>query len=434
MGLEASQGDRGFECAAGAAIQREKNMRARAGVRLIAAAVAAVVAGGLGRPANGDVTSTFSGFAPNVAQNAAASFEDPPLGTSGSLAINPADASTLYINNRAASQTASTPGNGGVFPFDRATGTQVSNSSGPIRLGSNVMTWTASADPKASVFGNDGALYVAFSNTPAIYRITDPQSDTPAGTKILGNYSNATSDDDPASLARIPTGFGLAGYSTNDILLFDSGIDANNVSAVVAVHADGSDGTTPHILWQRATAAASGIYGATSPGDGYAYWINTAPEHNTIDGADRVSLYRVKGDGVVQTIGLNLPDGVTLAQADEAMTINPADGSIWFTQVDPNGATTDNRTMLRVDAANLAATSDPNAFLADVAVEFTATGFNLGLNGLTFTPDGTRLYASTPTGTDKIWAFDVTPGAVPEPAALSLLALGGLPLLTRRRR
>jgi hypothetical protein len=417
-----------------------KLKRRRGGSGLLLAGGIAAMGCLLPQVARADITSTFDNFAPNVVANPAASFADPPLGTSGSLAFDPnSPATTLYITNRANYSATTT---GGVYPWNPSTQTRISNSSGPIQLGPNVMSWSASnADPKTTVVGSDGTLYVGMTYSAAIYKITNPLSDNPVGTKILGNYNNTTGDDDPATIARMPGTFGLAGYTANDLVLFDSEVDQTaapdaGFPAVVAVHSDGSDGTNPHIVWQGASPPSGGLYGDTNPVDGYAYWINSTPETNSVGGSDHLSIYRVNGNGVRQTIGLNLPAGDTLTTVDEALAINPADGSVWIVQNDPDdttAGTTDNRTVLRLDTSTLSATSDPNAFLGDLTTEFTASHFNLGLNGFRFSPDGTRLYASTPTGTDKIWAFDVTPGNVPEPASLSLLALGGIAMLRRRR-
>jgi len=65
------------------------------------------------------------------------------------------------------------------------------------------MTWSDPSDPKANLVGNDGSLYVGFSFGAAIYKISNPLSDAPTATKVLGNYNNS-GDDDPASLARMP--------------------------------------------------------------------------------------------------------------------------------------------------------------------------------------------------------------------------------------
>jgi hypothetical protein len=411
----------------------ESEMRSRSKI-ITAAAVGAL---GLMLPnvTQADITSTFDNFAPNVAVDNAASFNDSPLGGTGQVTIDPNNPDTLYLVNRAA------PTTGGLYPFSASSQTRISNGSGPIQIGSATpMTWTSGTDPYSAVVGHDGSVYMSFLVSAGVYKIANPLSDTPVVTKLMGNYNNVptTGDDDLAGIGRMPAGFGLAGYSSNDLVLIDDGMDADGHNAIVAMHSDGSDGTSPHVVWQTSTNSVAGtIHGATSEKDGYVYWINTVPEHNTINGNDYVSMYRVKGDGVLQTIGLSLPAGITLTSADDPIAINPADGSIWLadasTPTGPDGTATDFRTMLRIDPSALTTSSDPNQFVASAATEFTATGFNLGVNGLGFTPDGSKLYAGTPTGTDKIWVFDVTPNSVPEPASLSLLALGGIAMLRRRR-
>ncbi|HZZ43320.1 MAG TPA: dockerin type I repeat-containing protein [Tepidisphaeraceae bacterium] len=377
---------------------------------LMIAATAALLIAPFGlRTASADLTTTFdpNSFATDISYNAAASFADTGVGGTGPLAFDPNNPDTLFIVNRAAS----TPtGGGGAFPFSISTQHRISNTAGPIFLGSTLLgiTWTSVSEPYDAVVGNDGSLYLEFVGTAAVYKVANPLSDTPAVTKILGNY-NLSGDDDPQGLFRMPASFGAAGYTSNDLIVLDDGLDANNVNAVVAVHADGSDGTAPKIIWKSpgATPSTTSIHGAVDPNSGFVYFISTATQQTSIDGTNYVYLSRVKGDGILQTIGLKLPTGVTLANSDDPIAVNPVDGSVWLAEsITLNGSTTA-RNMLRVDTNYLTATSDSNTFLANTTLEFTATtGFNLGVNSLTFTNDGKELYAGTPDGTDKIYVFN----------------------------
>jgi hypothetical protein len=389
---------------------------------LLAAAALAAAAATLGSPlaARADTGSTFSNFAADISLNDAGSFLLAPLGGTGPLVIDPNNPDTLYAVNRAK------PTSGGVYPFSLSTQARISNSAGPIYFGSVApMTWadTTTGDPYSAVVGLDGNLYVSMYTSAGVFKITSPLSDTPTVTKIMSSYNNPATggtDDDMTGLGRMPANFGLANYSANDLVIFDDGNNNDGINTISALHSDGQDGNFPTILWQRSSAAPGTIHGATSDLDGYAYWINTLPEHNVIDGVDRVSVYRINGSGVLQTVGLSLPAGVTLDQSDDPIAINPVDGSLWLADAifadDGTGtiADTQGRTMLRIDLAHLTpSTSDPNAFIATATAEFSANSFNIGVNGLTFTPDGTQLLVGTPNGTDKLWAFNVIPAAAP---------------------
>ena len=137
------------------------------------------------------------------------------------------------------------------------------------------------------------------------------------------------------------------------------------------------------------------------------------------------AIYRVDLAGNLQTI---LLDGIASALTlDDSIAINPIDGSVWL-PINTGGT---NRTYYRVDVAG-AALQSPGVYLADTTAEFTATGFNGGVNSTAFSPDGRWLAVAAPDGSDTLYLLRTT---VPEPASLALagVAMLGCAAASRRR-
>jgi hypothetical protein len=246
---------------------------------------------------------------------------------------------------------------------------------------------------------------------------------------MLGNYgSNTTADDDPASLGMVPTGFGV-GTAGQDLILFDSGVDADKNATISVVYSD-STAAAPHYttVW-NGTIAANGLRGTVNNLDGYAYFaLYTLQKANPGDG-ERYYINRVKGDGVLERIFL---DGSLISNSfDYAITTNPLDGSIWLALRETSSGTA-TRMVYRIDTENLE-TLGGGDFLADISVQLTFNDTNarqIGNQNLAFSPDGKFLAVGFPAGSgqDELFIY-----SVPEPATIALLGFGMLSLLRKRR-
>ncbi|MBN2024098.1 MAG: hypothetical protein JW809_15045 [Pirellulales bacterium] len=269
---------------------------------------------------------------------------------------------------------------------------------------------TALNQPYDVAVDGAGDVYVTYTATASIWKVADP-SGTPVETKILGAYGGS-GDDDPSSLDLVPAGFGLAGYDTNDLILFDNGINNNNGEALVAVKADGS---AYGILWNDGDAVDNNIRGASNPVDGKCYVLRygSVPVVD-IGGTEYPAIHRFGSDGALEMVALDLPADVSFNAPDDAIAVNPADGTVWVTQVNGEG-----RLILRVDP--LAATdAGSGVFLAPTTVEINIDKFNIGSNSIAFSPDGKFLVAGYPDGADTMYVFTT----VPEPGCAALVALG----------
>jgi WD40 repeat protein len=96
----------------------------------------------------------------------------------------------------------------------------------------------------------------------------------------------------------------------------------------------------------------------------------------------------------------------------------------------PHNTGGNDRTYYRVDVAS-ATLESPGVYLAGVTEEFTATDFNVGVNSLTFSPDGKWLAAAAPTGVDTLFLFRTT---VPEPTSLVSALLAATCVAGYRRK
>ena len=195
---------------------------------------------------------------------------------------------------------------------------------------------------------------------------------------MRGNNGAATPDDELSSLGWSPT--------THQVVVFDQGLDTNPPVSVTLVNA-GSTAATPSFstIWSTNPGSDLNIKGQFSAFDNNAYIAYaTFP---LVSGT--AAIYRVDLAGNLQTI---LLDGIASALTlDDSIAINPIDGSVWL-PINTGGT---NRTYYRVDVAG-AALQSPGVYLADTTAEFTATGFNGGVNSTAFSPDGRWLAVAAP--------------------------------------
>ncbi|MCC6491440.1 MAG: PEP-CTERM sorting domain-containing protein, partial [Pirellulales bacterium] len=257
-----------------------------------------------------------------------------------------------------------------------------------------------------------GSVYVGGDLTPQVWRVDSPLS-SPTFTQMLGNYGAAGTDDDPTGLGWVP--------STDQVVVFDQGLDTNNPVAVTLVDS-GSTASAPSFstIWSTDPGSDLNLKGQFSPVDNHAYIAYaTSP---LVGGT--AAIYRVDLAGNLETI---LLDGIATAlDLDDSVAVNPADGSVWL-PINTGGT---DRTYYRVDVAS-AAEQSPGVYLADTTVEFTATGFNGGVNSVTFSPDGRWLAVGVPDGSDTLYLLRTT---IPEPASAALAGLAALGCAAAGRR
>lgn len=296
---------------------------------------------------------------------------------------------------------------GGLYMTDRGTEAVTF-----IGLQSN--TADTNANPSSIAVDGSGSVYVGSDLTSQVWRVDSPTA-SPTFTQMLGNYGAATTDDDPTSLGWSPT--------TNQVVVFDQGLDTNPPVSVTLVNA-GSTAATPSFstIWSTNPGSDLNIKGQFSAFDNNAYVAYaTSP---LVSGT--AAIYRVDLAGNLQTI---LLDGITSALTlDDSIAINPIDGSVWL-PINTGGT---DRTYYRVDVAG-AALQSPGVYLADTTAEFTATGFNGGVNSTAFSPDGRWLAVAVPDGSDTLYLLRTT---VPEPASLALAGVAtlGCVAVSRRRK
>ena len=231
---------------------------------------------------------------------------------------------------------------------------------------------------------------------------------------MLGNYGASTSsDDDPISISWVP--------STNQIMVFDQGLDTDIPVAVSLVNAGSTSGSPSYTtIWTATPAVDNNIRGMFSSYDNFGYLTYAAiPLESGL-----AAIYRVDLAGNLQTILLNgITSSLTL---DDSIAVNPIDGSVWL-PINTGGT---DRTYYRVDVAS-AALQSPGVYLANTTAEFTATGFNGGQNSVAFSPDGRWLGVAVPDGSDTLYLLRTN---VPEPASLALAGLATLGCVAVGRR
>jgi WD40 repeat protein len=327
------------------------------------------------------------------------------VGTISGVAFDPTSLSAgqytrIYFTNR---EPTTGTAKGGYYSLDVPTGTVTF-----LGLPSNAADNNRNSSSIA--VNNSGSVYVGQDVAPRIYRIDNPLG-VPNQVQILGNYAGST-DDDPISISVVP--------STNQLLVFDQGLD-NDLQVAVSIVEPSSTSGTPVFttIWSDTQTVEANLRGTFSSFDNNAYF--TYLDTPIVSGMG--AIYRLSLGGSLDTILLN---GISASwNIDDSIAINPADGSAWL-PVNTGGT---DRTYYRVDLANMTLQS-PGVYLANVTQEFTALAFNAGLNSVTFSPDGKVLAVGTPDGADMIYLFQTS---VPEPASVALVGIAALAGLVCRR-
>lgn len=257
-----------------------------------------------------------------------------------------------------------------------------------------------------------GDAFVCYTGSQALYKVAGPASGSPVVTKMLGNYgwklSGSPSDDDPVSIALVPTGFGGSFAAGQDIIIFDNGLDVDANEAVSVVSsASTAENQIYTTLWVDNDGLDNNIRGAASNVDGFAYIARTEiPTANSGSGT-KAYINRIKGNGVLQRVFLNVGGG-TIASLllDDAITINPVDGSLWLVLYESE--TSNSRFVYRVDVANATLISGTD-YMANATLEISLPAldgmYNIGVNSIAFSPDGKLLVLGAPSGRDMLHIF-----------------------------
>jgi WD40 repeat protein len=320
------------------------------------------------------------------------------VGVISAVAFDPTSTSggqydRLYFTNRES-------GDGGLYVVDLST---------QVVTGALALTELTNASSVA--VDSAGTVYVGQDTGPGVWRVENPLG-TPNVVQMLGNYSLST-DDDPISIDVIP--------GSNKLFVLDQGLDTNNNEAVVILDPTSAEAVPVFdVVWTDDVDADNNFRGDYSAFDGHEYM--TYGSTPLVDG--NVAIFRFDETGAMDTIRLN---GLTTELSiDDSVAVNPVDGSVWL----PHNTGGNDRTYYRVDVAS-ATLESPGVYLAGVTEEFTATDFNVGVNSLTFSPDGKWLAAAAPTGVDTLFLFRTT---VPEPTSLVSALLAATCVAGYRRK
>ncbi len=290
--------------------------------------------------------------------------------------------------------------------------------------------------PEDVTVDSSGNAYVCYIGTPSVWKVENPSGGSVVETKMLGNYSGSA-DDDPKALAMVPSGFGGSYTAGSDVLLFDGGVDDNAYESVTVIGAGSTDASPVYGIVFGDSDSSELIDGDpvadSSDYDGYAYLSskNLFTANVASVGSESLAFVnRVNASGFLERVFLDL-DMSSLASGmaiDDAVAVNPADGSLWVAT--GNGSDdTATHIFYRLDLANLTDLGGGD-YLAATTAEITLTGsnnHNVATNAMTFSPDGKQLVVGDSDGVDNLYVY-----SIPEPATLVLLSLGGI--LLRKKK
>lgn len=271
----------------------------------------------------------------------------------------------------------------------------------PLALGSIDQPYDITVNPANSTY------YVCNSITPRVYSVTNLGTSSFSVVKMLDSY-DLSGDDDPVSLGIVPTGFGGGYAEGTDIVLFDNGVNVDADEAIFILNSASTYTSEMYsFLWEDGTTTSNNdIRGATSNTDGFAYFARVSIPSDDSGSGVKCYINRIKGDGVLQRVFLNV-NGETIASGvlDDAIAINPVDGSLWLV-VSNYAGNTDVRGFYRVDVAHATLISG-NDYMANATLEFMGN-YNVGVNSMRFSPDGKLLAVGCPTSPNKIYIYSTT--------------------------
>ncbi|MBN2377304.1 MAG: metallophosphoesterase [Sedimentisphaerales bacterium] len=277
------------------------------------------------------------------------------------------------------------------------------------KISSERLALSSITNPYGCTVDQSGHAYVCYAVSAQVWKVTNP-SDTALETQLIGTYSG--SDDDPVCISMVPEGFGGGFDAGVDLIIHDGGIGSDGYEGVVVIQSN-SSASNPlyNIIWKDNSGYFPGDQrGCASDIDGYYYLVGMTIPKADMGGTQTCYINRVKADGVMQRIFLDLDvtEGGTRPSLDDSATVNPVDGSVWFVTADT--ANDGPRNIWRVDVADATAIGGGD-YLAETTAEIVDFYNNVGVNDLAFPPDGRHLAVGCPSGDDRIYIFNALPPA-----------------------
>jgi sugar lactone lactonase YvrE len=248
-------------------------------------------------------------------------------------------------------------------------------------------------DVAADFLGN---VYVTYGGSPQVWAVEDPFG-LSVETRMIGNYGGA-GDDDPNGISMVPLGFGGGYAEGRDVLLFDVGFNKNTCNAVSVID---SESTATSTLWKE--DCETDFRAAVSDVDGLVYIVHEVLDRAGLNGTTKPYVLQLSGAGETARFFLDM-DASEAVRLDDAVAVNPVDGSLWMVLLGNDGVT---RNVFRVDVRNAAKTKD--SYLASVAPVIRNLDCNPGAYSMAFSPDGKQLVFADADLRDRIYIYALLP-------------------------
>ncbi len=311
----------------------------------------------------------------------------------------------IYLANRTASNTKR-----GLYSIDIANGTY----SGRLAMGGDESS-NGFDYPCGVAVDSSGTVYMPTPYTPGVWKIADP-SGAATEAQLLGNYGSA-GDDDPLGLDMVPAGFGWD-CAAGSVLIYDTGFNDNDHKAITIVDSRSTIVAPQYTtIWSEANTVS--FRAAASGYDGMVYVAHYDLDVDELNGTTNAYVFRLDSAGNSERVFLDI-DPASVSHLDDAIAVNPADGSLWLVIAAADGT----RNVFRVDVANAAAVD--GGFLAETTLVIGDLGYNIGAYSMAFSPDGAQLAFGNPYGQDQIYVYNTIPK--PRKCLLLIGAAGSTPL------
>ncbi len=276
------------------------------------------------------------------------------------------------------------------------------------------------SNPYDVTVDQNGNAYVAYIDSAAVWKLSDPFG-TKTESQLTGSISGG--DDDPYALAMVPEGFGGGFEAAEDIVLYDSGLGANDNEAIVVIDKNSSAGSQiTSTIWNDNTARSWRM--DSSDFDGNIYMIPDGSSLLTasLGGTNRLYLYRMDSAGNRTRVFLDGVLPADIVQVDDSIAVNPVDGSVWFPV---EVADQNTRSMVRVDIANAVAQGGGDYLAPACRPIYNIGNKNVAVNGMDISPDGKLLAISGGYGSDSVHIFRIKPYVPPFDAWKAKFGLTG---------